>query len=307
MQLQQIHYVLKVHECGSFSAAARELFITQPTLSQQVMALEKELGVTLFIRHPRGVYLTDAGEEFIFYARRILNEVSSMESSMGSYAAQSKGLVKIGVLWVFAYLGIADVLSGFRAAHPQIETSMKVNGSVMLLNMLQNRDVDAIFFISMEQGIQRSDLYAQKLMENDMVAVLPADNPLAGLEVIHYGDLRHHPKGGGGKRPDRRDHGLCGQRYGRRLYILLQRPGAKERKGGASAPAPHHQAHHLFCDPSGHPGDSGGADAGGLCAGISLSVVRELKREKGGLGQILPQAALLRPPLTAGPPWPGRG
>ena len=170
MQLQQIHYVLKVHECGSFSAAARELFITQPTLSQQVMALEKELGVTLFIRHPRGVYLTDAGEEFIFYARRILNEVSSMESSMGSYAAQSKGLVKIGVLWVFAYLGIADVLSGFRAAHPQIETSMKVNGSVMLLNMLQNRDVDAIFFISMEQGIQRSDLYAQKLMENDMVA-----------------------------------------------------------------------------------------------------------------------------------------
>lgn len=189
MQLNQIRYMAEVNRCGSFSAAAKELFITQPTLSQQVMALEEELGVKLFVRHPRGVSLTDAGQEFATYAQRILNEVDSLQDSMHSFATRTRGRIKIGVLWVFAYLGIAEVLSGFRAANPGIETIMTVGGSVRLREMLINRDVDAIFFISMGEKPGGELLYTQKWMESDMMAVLPADNPLAKKESLTYSDL----------------------------------------------------------------------------------------------------------------------
>lgn len=71
MNLHQIQYVLAVAECGNFSKAARKLYVSQPTLSQQIALLEDELGVTLFIRYPRKVELTNAGN--IFYSTRTIS------------------------------------------------------------------------------------------------------------------------------------------------------------------------------------------------------------------------------------------
>ena len=64
MQIHQLRYALKVAEKKSFSAAAKELFIAQPSLSQQILKLEQELGIPLFVRHSKSVSLTEAGEYF---------------------------------------------------------------------------------------------------------------------------------------------------------------------------------------------------------------------------------------------------
>lgn len=146
MQLSQIRYVLMVQKCGSISKAAGELFITQPSLSQQLSLLEKELQVRLFVRGRRGVTLTDAGEEFVAYSRRIVPEVDNLLESMNSFAVRTKGRIKIGVLWIFAELGLAGLISDFCAVYPEIETVITVNGSVRLLDMLRNRELDAIFY-----------------------------------------------------------------------------------------------------------------------------------------------------------------
>jgi DNA-binding transcriptional LysR family regulator len=72
MQLRQIRYVLELYKCGSFSKAAQNLYVTQPTLSQQIQSLEKELNLKLFVRNSRGITLTDAGDEFVSYAQNII-------------------------------------------------------------------------------------------------------------------------------------------------------------------------------------------------------------------------------------------
>ena len=79
MELYTMRYVLAVAEYESFSLAAQVCHVGQPALSQQIAKLERELGITLFHRSPRGVVLTRAGEEFVGRAREILQELESQD------------------------------------------------------------------------------------------------------------------------------------------------------------------------------------------------------------------------------------
>ena len=110
MQFQQLLYVLEAAKTGSFSNAAKNLYVSQPSLSQQIISLEKELGMSLFIRHSRSVSLTDAGRQFVVSAARIVNEYEQVSSLMNDYSFQKTGTVRIGLLWVADYLGIINIL-----------------------------------------------------------------------------------------------------------------------------------------------------------------------------------------------------
>ena len=80
MQLHQMRYVLEAAKKKSFSAAAKSLY-----LSQQILHLEKELGIALFVRHSKSVSLTEAGEQFVASAERILNEVDLLKENMEKF------------------------------------------------------------------------------------------------------------------------------------------------------------------------------------------------------------------------------
>ena len=84
MTFQQMKYVVKIVETGSISAAAKELFVSQPSLSKAVMDLEDELGVTLFIREKKGIRLTDSGRKFAAYARQIIDQMGVIEDEFKS-------------------------------------------------------------------------------------------------------------------------------------------------------------------------------------------------------------------------------
>lgn len=79
MRIQQLHYIIKIVECGSMNEAAKQLFITQPSLSNAVKDLETEMGITIFIRNPKGITLTKDGVEFLSYARQIIEQTSLLE------------------------------------------------------------------------------------------------------------------------------------------------------------------------------------------------------------------------------------
>ena len=108
MQIQQMRYVLAAAEKKSFSAAAKALFLSQPSLSQQILHLEKELGVSLFVRHSKSVSLTEAGEQFVTAARRILNEVDQLAENMKKYSILEAGTLRIGLLWIAGYLQLPE-------------------------------------------------------------------------------------------------------------------------------------------------------------------------------------------------------
>src|SRR5512145_1575812 len=97
MELRQLISFERVADLGSFTRAARSLHLVQPALSQQIAALERELGVPLFHRGARGVRLTEAGERLLPYVRRILGELERAQQALGALRELRTGRVAFGL------------------------------------------------------------------------------------------------------------------------------------------------------------------------------------------------------------------
>ena len=82
MRIQQLQYIIKIVETGSMNEAAKQLFITQPSLSNAVKDLENEMGIEIFIRNPKGITLTRDGMEFLSYARQVVSRSTSCPSAI---------------------------------------------------------------------------------------------------------------------------------------------------------------------------------------------------------------------------------
>ncbi|NLD87625.1 MAG: LysR family transcriptional regulator [Clostridiales bacterium] len=79
MTLQQLKYVITIAECGSITSAAQKLFVSQPSLSNSLSELEKEMGITIFYRNNRGAYLSEEGSKFLSYARQVIEQAELLE------------------------------------------------------------------------------------------------------------------------------------------------------------------------------------------------------------------------------------
>ncbi|MGB0466247.1 MAG: LysR family transcriptional regulator [Pontibacterium sp.] len=121
MKLNQLKYFLKIAELGSVSAAARELFIAQPALSLQISALEKELGMVLFIRGAKGVQLTAAGEKMVHHARLILRQVDTARADVISDEFAPRGEVRVVIDASKAYTLIPLLLTESARRFPEVQ------------------------------------------------------------------------------------------------------------------------------------------------------------------------------------------
>ena len=193
MQIQQLRYIKKTAETQNISAAAKELFISQPSLSQQIIKLEKELGVPLFIRHSKCVTLTPAGEEFVIYATRILNDLETLTSNMKLYSTLKRGSLKIGLLPIGGYLGLSNYINDFRKINTDLDISLKVDLSNVLLDKVITREIDVAFIIGSENLNRNKDIFCKKIMEDNYVAVVSRQNPLSNKNKISASDLIGQP------------------------------------------------------------------------------------------------------------------
>ena len=117
--------------------AAERLGIQQPPLSQQVRALERELGVALFKRHPRGMALTDAGRHFQVEALRILEDMEAMKQRMARVASGQRGVLSVGFTSsAAAHRFMPDALRAFRHGHPGVELQLRENNAAELTEAL---------------------------------------------------------------------------------------------------------------------------------------------------------------------------
>src|SRR3954471_24309302 len=120
MTLQQLTYFLAAAERGSFSAAAEELHMAQPSLSEQIRRLEAELGVALFIRAGRGLTLTEAGRLLRPHAERTLAEAREAAESVRQVRDLTGGTVAFGTFGSAHHYLLAGLISDFRARHPDV-------------------------------------------------------------------------------------------------------------------------------------------------------------------------------------------
>ena len=144
VEIRQIQFFLSIVDTGSFSAAADEHFISQSSLSKKIIALEKELGVPLFDRSKRKVFLTDAGEAFLKHARTMNKEFKAMIVDLDGYKSDSD-FFSIAAIPVIAQYGITTYIAEFREAQPHIQINLEEIDGWNILPALEERRFDLAF------------------------------------------------------------------------------------------------------------------------------------------------------------------
>lgn len=191
MRLERLKYFLAVAQAGSFSEAAVRLYTTQSAVSKQVIALEKELGVSLFDRSRRRVVLTEPGQIVFSHAQEITQRCDAMVSAVQAYCRGAGGVLSIASIPVMGQYGITDLVGRFRKSHPGITMSVgELEGSEILTALEQGRYEMA--FMRAEQ-LPPSGYEFLPLTHDVLDALLPASHPLASEKQISLSALKNEP------------------------------------------------------------------------------------------------------------------
>ncbi|GAA0474332.1 LysR substrate-binding domain-containing protein [Streptomyces sp. NPDC046215] len=193
MQLQQLRYFATVAEVRHFTRAAEALHVAQPSLSQQIRTLERELGAELFHRARGNITLTDAGEALLPLARRILADTETAHREVQEVARLRRGRVRLGAPPSLCASLVPDVLRTYHDRYPGIELFVDEGGSQDLVRTLAAGGLDLALIIT-PLAVGAPALATTELLHEDLVAVsapaAPAPNRRRALRVA---DLRGLP------------------------------------------------------------------------------------------------------------------
>ena len=175
MNLKRAQYMKTIAECGSITAAAKKLFISQPSLSQMLRQLEKEIGTPIFDRSISPLRLTYAGEKYLNAVDRILAINSELESQLREIREEHSGRLRLGISVTRALQVMPRVLPVFTAKYPEVTLELTESGSATLEELLQNGSIDlalaALERAAEEAGIEPFAVYTEaellKLLEKD--------------------------------------------------------------------------------------------------------------------------------------------
>ena len=187
MELHHLRYFLAVAEDLSFTSAARRLKMAQPPLSRQIQSLESELGVQLFERRSRKVFLTDSGSQFMTAARLVLEQ-----AQLAVDVARQSRNGELGTVRVGFGKGLGDVVSLVINQHvrlfPEIEFDCRDILSGHQSESLLSRKIDVGFSHGPATSLE---VASEKLFRESLSVVLARTNPLAKRRYLRLNDLRH--------------------------------------------------------------------------------------------------------------------
>lgn len=190
--LKQIQYFMAVAACKHFTRAANQLFVSQSALSQQITKLENDLGIKLINREKHPIELTPAGQDFMRYAEKILNEVTNLRQQMHKYLPLEKRTIYLGMITGLGNIKIADILTSFNSQYPSINFTITNKLSKELCKLLQEGSLDLALFAA-PYDIDRYDFDLYPLEDEEFVLITPANHPLAQKSTIHLAEAANEP------------------------------------------------------------------------------------------------------------------
>ena len=184
----QLKSFISVVDEGGFTAAGRQLDLTQPAVSRAVATLEKELGLALLIRGRDGLVLTDAGAVALTHAREAVRHLGLMRSEVAALAGEITGTLALASLPSVTGTFIAPHLRSFTERHPGVAVRLLEGSEPEVLDWLDQGAAEAGVVSLPIKGLD-----AAPLGEQDFVAVVPADNRLAQWTEVDYAALAKEP------------------------------------------------------------------------------------------------------------------
>jgi len=170
VQFQQLRYFAAVAETRHFTRAAERLHVAQPSLSQQIRSLERELGAELFHRTRGGIALTDAGEALLPLVRRILADTENARLAVQDTVQLRRGRVRLGAPPSLCVSLVPDVLRAYRARYPGVELQIREDGSRDLVRTLADGELDLALIITPRSG-ELPTLDVTELLHEELVLV----------------------------------------------------------------------------------------------------------------------------------------
>lgn len=180
MDIRILKYFITITEEGSITKAAKRLNMAQPPLSTQMMQLEEELGVCLFIRGKKHIQLTEAGIFLKSRAEEILSSFELLERQMCDYKEGNRGRVTIGAVEAVATHYLPEVLTGFRENYRDITYEIWSGSTDDILYRLNKGMIDVGFLRSESASVNYNSI---RLREDSWGIIMPKNHGLAGKEI----------------------------------------------------------------------------------------------------------------------------
>ena len=189
MELRHLKYFVKIAETLNFSEAAKSLFITQSTLSQQIRQLEQEVNAQLFERNNHNVRLTEAGEELLPYARQTLKASQACLDRIQDLQQMLTGTLNIGVTFSFSPI-LTEALFAFIKFYPKVKLNIFYKPMAELMKMLEQDEVD--FALTFRPAELNKEIESHFLFDNHLAVIVREDHPLAKKESVSIAELEYY-------------------------------------------------------------------------------------------------------------------
>ena len=190
MDLRLLEIFCRVYAERSFSRAAKDLHLTQPTISAHVKELEESIGTPLFNRLGREIQPTEAGRHLYEHAQEIVTLKRSIIESMAAFLGRVEGVLTVGASSVPGECLLPRLMTGFHAAHPAVRTRLRISDSGDTLDDLRHGDVELAVVGS---SASDSDLHFEPFASDRLVLAVPATTTWTPKSRVSLRQLRHLP------------------------------------------------------------------------------------------------------------------
>lgn len=198
MRIQQLHYIVKIVETGSMNEAAKQLFITQPSLSNAVRDLEHEMGIEIFIRNPKGITLTKDGVEFLSYARQILEQTALLEERYKSKNTNRELFSVSAQHYAFVVNAFVSLLK--KTDMTRYELFLRETRTYEIIDDVKNfrSEIGVLFLNSYNRDVltkmfDDNHLTYTSLFKTHPHIFVSKNNPLASKKLVTMEDLEEFP------------------------------------------------------------------------------------------------------------------
>lgn len=198
MKLQQLEYFVKVAECGNLTEAANQLFIAQPSLSNAIHKLEKEMGIVAFLRSNKGVVLTHEGEELLSFSRMLLEQADIMKDHFGAGRARTPKFSVSCQHYSFAVNAFVDVIQEYDADHYSFILRETQTGEI-LDDVAEGKSEVGVLYLSesneevLSKMFKKRGLTFEELYTASPHVFICKEHPLAAEESITMEQLMPYP------------------------------------------------------------------------------------------------------------------
>lgn len=191
MDIQELEAFWWIAQTGSFNRAAERLYLTQPSVTARIQALEKELGQLLFERKPRGVRLTDAGRVLLPHAERVLQDIRKAKRAVADLETATGGTLWVGSALTTSTYTLPQILAKFKASYPGVEVSVRTGRSQQIQQLVLDDSVQMGLVHS--PLASHADIAATPLYDEPIVLVVHPGHPLEGRGEVTAEQLASEP------------------------------------------------------------------------------------------------------------------